>query len=107
MGPGDRRSQQPEQLDHQQQAERIGPGGVAVQRAPGQHRQHQQRQQRHQQQVGAVGAQVLQLALEGGAKARPPRRVHPCGHANSTLMPGRKPSTRATGRSRISKLRTS
>ncbi|MNM99335.1 hypothetical protein D3C81_1118900 [compost metagenome] len=69
--------------------------------------QHHGRHQRDQQQIGAVVPQVLQFALERSPCARPHRLAHSCGHPNSTLMPGRKPSIRATGRSRISKLRTS
>ncbi len=91
------------QVDH-------GDGDITHHRGreqPGHHAQHQRRQQGDQQQIGPVLPQVAQFALERGLHACPHRAVHPCGHANSTLIPGRKPSIRATGRSRISKLRTS
>ncbi|MNS31558.1 hypothetical protein D3C72_636150 [compost metagenome] len=60
-----------------------------------------------QDQVPAAAGQMRDLGAQGATEDAAGRRRHRAGQSNRTLMPGRRPSTGATGLAWISKLRTS
>ncbi|MNE04866.1 hypothetical protein D3C80_974110 [compost metagenome] len=73
-------------------------------------RDHGHQHDRHddqQDQVPAAAGQMRDLGAQGAAEDAARRRRHRAGQSNRTLMPGRRPSTGATGLAWTSKLRTS